>query len=638
MRILLLTHSFNSLTQRLFAELTADGHELSVEFDIADRVAEEAVALFRPDLILAPFLKRAVPESIWSHHLTLIVHPGIVGDRGPSALDWAITNDETEWGVTVLQAEAAMDAGPVWASVRFRMREATKASLYRNEVTAAALQAVRSAIQAVPRWREGQWTPTPLAHILEHAASATNQNAEHNASSSSPAHGSPLRAVFRAEASATRPTRRETAPGGGGLAAPQLTVGIERPLLKQSDRKIDWTHDSTATILQKLRAADGFPGVADALFDTPCHLFDAHPATADEARPATPGVAIARRDGAILRTTVDGAVWIGHVKRADSDHPFKLPATAAFAAEAAELPELQVPLHREASDARWSELRYRESPDGTTGFLAFDFYNGAMATDQCQRLTAAIRFARSRPTRVLVLEGGRDFWSNGIHLNRIEAAASPADESWANINAMNDVCLALLTLTDRLTVAALRGNAGAGGCFLALAADLVWARDGIVMNPHYKNMGNLFGSEYWTYLLPRRVGIDAARRIMGNRLPLLARAARAAGLVDATFSADLATFETEVARHAAALAADPTLAERIAAKTACRATDEAQKPLAAYREEELAAMRRNFYGFDPSYHVARYHFVMKSPQSWTPRHLARHRDLGWRVPGEVEAA
>jgi hypothetical protein len=35
-------------------------------------------------------------------------------------------------------------------------------------------------------------------------------------------------------------------------------------------------------------------------------------------------------------------------------------------------------------------------------------------------------------------------------------------------------------------------------------------------------------------------------------------------------------------------------------------------------------MRRNFYGFDPSYHVARHHFVRKSLASWTPRHLARH--------------
>jgi putative two-component system hydrogenase maturation factor HypX/HoxX len=68
-----------------------------------------------------------------------------------------------------------------------------------------------------------------------------------------------------------------------------------------------------------------------------------------------------------------------------------------------------------------------------------------------------------------------------------------------------------------------------------------------------------------------------------------------------------------------------------------RAIDQAAKPLDAYRAEELEHMRRNFYGFDPSYHVARYHFVTKTPHSWTPRHLARHRDLGWVVPTQEMA-
>jgi putative two-component system hydrogenase maturation factor HypX/HoxX len=74
----------------------------------------------------------------------------------------------------------------------------------------------------------------------------------------------------------------------------------------------------------------------------------------------------------------------------------------------------------------------------------------------------------------------------------------------------------------------------------------------------------------------------------------------------------------------------------IAATREARARDEALKPLAAYREEELAQMRRNFYGFDPSYHIARHHVVRKSPASWTPRHLARHREPGWIVPTSGE--
>lgn len=564
MRILLLTHSFNSLTQRLFEELSVRGHALSVEFDIADSVTEEAVTMFRPDVVLAPFLKRAIPESVWARQLCLIVHPGIVGDRGPSALDWAIQTGAAEWGVTVLQAEAQMDAGPVWASVTFSMRAATKASLYRNEVTEAAVTTVLDALSRVDDWRAGRWLPV-------------------------------------------RPSETDPA-----------VRGRWQPTMRQTDRAIDWERDDSATILARLRAADGFPGVADALFGVPCHLFDAHPAPAEAG--ARPGELIARRDGAVLRATRDGAVWIGHVKRSG----LKLPTTVAFAAEVAALPERGAELWRDAADDG-AELRYREA--GAVGFLSFDFYNGAMSTEQCRRLLAAIDFARSRPTRVLVLEGGADFWSNGIHLNRIEASESAADESWANINAMDDVCLAILQLTDRLTVAALRGNAGAGGCFLALAADRVWARQGVILNPHYKNMGNLYGSEYWTYLLPRRVGADGARKLMAERLPLGAPRAAHSGLIDACFGTDRAVFELEVASRAAALASAPDYADQLAAKQARRAADEATKALAAYRDEELTHMRRNFYGFDPSYHGARYHFVMKSPQSWTPRHLAVHREI-----------
>ena len=78
---------------------------------------------------------------------------------------------------------------------------------------------------------------------------------------------------------------------------------------------------------------------------------------------------------------------------------------------------------------------------------------------------------------------------------------------------------------------------------------------------------------------------------------------------------------------------DPRFDDLVFAKRRQRLVDESAKPLEKYREEELEQMKLNFYGFDPSYHVARYHFVMKSAQSWTPRHLARHRDLERRAPG-----
>jgi putative two-component system hydrogenase maturation factor HypX/HoxX len=573
LRILLLAHSFNSLTQRLFVELRARGHSVSVELDIADAVTAEAVALFKPELVIAPFLKRRIPESVWHGCPCFVVHPGIEGDRGPSALDRAILRGETVWGVTVLQATAEFDAGPVWASVPFTMRAASKSSLYRREVTQAAVDAV---FIALARFVAG-----------ERPASASGE-------------------------------------------------GRCWPLLTRDERRIDWAHDDTATVLRKLRAGDGSPGTADALFGTPCHLFDAQAATAAcwQGLPAaSPCDVMARRGPALLRCTRDGAVWLGHVRTApDADGlpAIKLPATQVFAAEAAALPELSVALDR-ADVEEWDELHYSEvgAAGARVGLLRFEFHNGAMSTAQCECLRDALRHARGRDTQVLVLLGGADHFCNGIHLNAIEAAAqraddSAADASWRNINAMNDVVLEILTLTDRVTVSALRGGAGAGGVFLALAADEVWAHAGVVLNPHYKNMGNLYGSEYWTYVLPRRVGAERAKAITHGRLPVGVAQALEWGLVDACFGIDADDFLRETMARAMALA-QHNAGERLVAKRKQRADDEAARPLAAYRNTELAQMHRNFYGFDPSYHVARYHFVRKLEAAWTPRHLALHR-------------
>ncbi|HQU63477.1 MAG TPA: formyltransferase family protein, partial [Nitrosomonas sp.] len=258
MKILFLTHSFNSLTQRLFIELSARGHTVSIEFDINDAVALQAVELFQPELIIAPFLKRAIPDTIWRRIPCFIVHPGIVGDRGPAALDWAIMQEKPEWGVTVLQANAEMDAGDIWAAETFAMPPVhltRKSSLYRHEVTEAAVSAV---LRAIERFSAGHFRPQPLDY------------------SRGDVHGR--------------------------LHAP----------MRQADRAIDWRTDGTRTVLKKINAADGFPGVLDEMCGVQWYLFDAHP---EAQLTGTPGTLIARRNNAICRATVDGAVWIGHLKR-----------------------------------------------------------------------------------------------------------------------------------------------------------------------------------------------------------------------------------------------------------------------------------------------------------------------------------
>jgi putative two-component system hydrogenase maturation factor HypX/HoxX len=568
MRILFLTHSFNSLTQRLYVELVADGHDVAIEFDVNDTVSEQAVALAQPDVVIAPFLKRAIPESIWRRHRCLVVHPGIVGDRGPSALDWAILGGEQRWGVTVLEANGEMDAGDVWASVEFPMRDAAKGSLYRNEVTAAAVVAVRRALERI----------------------AADERAR-------------------------------------ALASVVDARGRLRPACRQSDRAIDWRNDDTNAVLRKIRSADGFPGLQDAVRDVRCYLYDAH---REGLLRGAAGDVIARRDGAICRATIDGALWITHAKRVapQGEASFKLPAAIALADVVADVPLAPLAPEAHVDYATWRPIVYEERE--SVGYLHFPFYNGAMSTAQCTALAEAVMRANARPTRVLVLTGGPDFWSNGIHLNLIEAADNAADESWRNINAMNDLVRAIVRADRQLTIAAVQGNAGAGGVFLALAADYVYARDGVILNPHYKGMGNLYGSEYWTYLLPRRTSAAQAAAITQARLPIGVEGAAALGLIDGHFGASVADFRLAVAARAEALAAADAFEALIAAKNDRRARDERAKPLEQYRAEELERMRLNFYGFDSSYHVARYNFVHKVARSRTPLHLATHRSKGAR--------
>jgi putative two-component system hydrogenase maturation factor HypX/HoxX len=252
-----------------------------------------------------------------------------------------------------------------------------------------------------------------------------------------------------------------------------------------------------------------------------------------------------------------------------------------------------------------------------------------MSTGQCRRLLTAYRHAQARPVKVVVLGGPRDFFANGIHLNVIEAADDPAAESWRNINAIDDLVEAILTTTGKLTVAAIAGNAAAGGLMLALAADQVWCRAGAVLNPHYRLMG-LHGSEYWTYTLPRRVGAEQAARLTQACLPVSPASALGCGLIDRVIAGGIADYYAQVATLASQLAHSPDYPVRLAAKARELAAAEKQQPLAAYRADELAIMSRNFFSPGEPYARLRRVFVYKDKPTQTPPHLAHHPTGGLR--------
>ena len=561
MRILLLASAYNSLTQRVHAELGDRGHEVAVELALGDGLMRKAVRRHRPDLVIAPMLTTAIPDDIWSALPCFIVHPGPRGDRGPSSLDWAVMEGARQWGVTVLQANAEMDAGDIWASAEFTMPRCSKGSLYRTEVADAALKAV---LVAVTRFASG-YRPEPLDYCR-----------------------------------------------------PDVT-GRCRPACRQADRRIDWEAEPTSMVLARLHAADSSPGVLDMISGTEYYLFGGH----EEGRlRGRPGAIIARRDGAICRATVDGAVWIPQLRRRPAPGgpgTFKLPATLALRGLLAGVPEIPAALTGPGQPT-YQEISYRE--DGSVGYLEFSFPSGAMSTSQCRRLLAAYRYAQARPVRVIVLGGRRDFFANGIHLNVIEAADDPAAESWRNINAIDDLVQAILTTTSKLTVASLAGNAAAGGLMLALAADEVWCRDGAVLNPHYQLMG-LYGSEYWTYTLPRRVGAEHAARLTEACLPVTHGPALQYGLIDRVITSGVDGYHTQVTALAHQLADSPAYPARLAAKARELATAESQQPLASYRAAELAIMRRNFSSPGEPYPQLRRAFVYKHKPTRTPSHLAR---------------
>jgi putative two-component system hydrogenase maturation factor HypX/HoxX len=470
LNIILLSSAFNGLTQRAWLELRQAGHSPSVVLFTDESAVCEQIENSAADLVICPFLKDRVPEALWrnTQRPVVIIHPGIVGDRGASALDWAITNELPSWGVTALQAVEEMDAGPVWATCEFNLPAGLrKSELYNGRVSDAAMLCIR---EVVEKFREG-FVPVPLDY-------------------SNPA-----------------------------------VRGRLQPNMKQDDRSFTW-HDCARFIKRCIDAADGQPGVLASLAGGQYYVYDAHL----DSRTGMPGDILAVHDDAVLVATGDHSVWIGALRRKPQpgEETFKQPARHVLAGQLANVPNLDWSIASQPFSAEaYQPIAYRES--GHVGELTLEFYNGAMSTEQCQRLVEALRWAKARDTQVLLIKGGRGSFSNGVHLNVIQAAQDPGAEAWANIQAIDDVCAELLS-ARQLVVSGVTGNAGAGGVMLALAADIVFARADIVLNPHYKSMG-LYGSEYWTYSLPRAVGPAMAEQLTQACLPVSAQQALQLGMV-----------------------------------------------------------------------------------------------------------
>ncbi|GLZ79122.1 formyl transferase [Actinorhabdospora filicis] len=545
MRILLLVSAFNGLSQRVWTSLCASGHDVGIALaDMGEDAIVETVEDVSPDLIVCPFLKHRVPEKVWTGWPTIIVHPGPVGDRGPSSLDHAITEGEALWGVTALQAVEEMDAGPIWATRTFPLpRGVAKSAVYNGPVADAALECV--------------------AEVVAKAADPT-----------------------------FRPLPQEDAP----RPVPHART---RPLLKRDERMFDWSWDA-GSIAVRVAAADSAPGVRTELRGMVVHAYDAHVGELLE-RPARPGTVVGRYEEAVAVATGDGrALWLGRLKHPRAEGGDGVKQSALRVLGDLDVPELDAP-------ESLREVRYRRI--GPVGVLTVRAHNGAMGTAHCRRVLRALDHALEQDTSVLVFKGTDEFFSNGIDLNRVEAAEDPAQEAWDNINAINDVCSALVSDTGQLTIAAYTASAGAGGAMLGLAADVALAREGVVLNPFY-DIG-LFGSELHTYTLPRRVGVTLAGQLLDDKQPVDAATALRLGLVDGVGPRDPAAFDEWLMDQAALYASPEHWRQTYDAKLRFL---QGSRPPAYYAARELAEMAQDIFDDRSGFAAARESFVRKTPR------------------------
>jgi len=546
MKITLLISTFNSTSQLAYTYLKERGYSVDVVYAINEQQMLQELQTFAPDIILAPFLKKFVPASIYNSYATYILHPGVRGDKGAYSLDNALHEKKKEWGVVYLRANDEFDGGAIYAEVNFTMRDTYKASLYRNEVNNASLKALEILLQNLQN-------PTfcPI---------------------------------------------------------PQLPTPMHKQLT-QKDRAIDWTQDSTQTILKKIAISDSEPGVLDEILGVKCYLYGGW--EEQKLRGSTPKEIVAKRDGAICLATKDGAVWVSHLKEVGM---FKLPATYVLKERLAGVKEQRLPLVFDKSYKTFYEISCDIKDD--VAYLHFNFHNGAFSAAQCMKLKYAFEYIKEQ-VKVVVLIGGADFFSNGIHLNILEDSKKNGEDGWSNINAMNDLVRSVLFAKDVITVASLEKNAGAGGVFLALACDYVAMGKKAVLNPHYKTLG-LSGSEYHSYTLPKRVGELQAKKLLEECLPVGAKQAKNIGLVDEVF--EVVNYHNSLERYCKKLVEDEDFYDDFLwDKEEFLERNEAF--IEHKKEQEITTMHPEFWEQESEFHKFRYEFVYKLCPTQTPIRL-----------------
>lgn len=392
-------------------------------------------------------------------------------------------------------------------------------------------------------------------------------------------------------------------------ASKKVKQDLSLPLNKNPNYRINWQNDTTKEIVKKIYTYDSFPGIQDEILGLKVRLYGAW--EEERLQGNFPKEIIAKRDGAICLSTIDGAIWITHLKE---ESKFKLPATYVLKEKLKGIKEERVPLIFDKSYKTFYEISC--NIENEIAYLHFNFHNGAFSSNKCMKLKYAFEYIKTE-AKIVVLMGGEDFFSNGIHLNLLEDSKKNGEDGWSNINAMNDLVKSILFADEVVTVASLHKNSGAGGLFLALACDYVIADENVVLNPHYKTLG-LSGSEYHTYTLPKRVGEEKAQELLDACLPVGAKEAERIGMVDKVFAHE--NYMDKLQRFCQNIVADEdTYYDFLWEKE--EFLQENRQCIELVRENEITIMYSEFWDKESDFHKLRYEFVYKICPFVTPKRL-----------------
>lgn len=215
----------------------------------------------------------------------------------------------------------------------------------------------------------------------------------------------------------------------------------------------------------------------------------------------------------------------------------------------------------------------------------------AFAGEMRDELHEALLEAGERPeTRVVVITGAGRGFCTGADIEVMADLLERGDEETftSYVEAGMRVVRRIRSLTQPV-IAAVNGAAAGAGASLALACDMRIASGHASIGITFNRIG-LHPDWGTTYFLPRLVGAGRAAELVLSGRMVDAREAERIGLFERVLAAE--SFQEEVSRFAAELAAKPPLALTAAKQTLARSFEnDLSSMLAAEAEVQLACFR-----------------------------------------------